>query len=94
MGNPLNDQNDAQHEQIANKYVTQVGALLEAYAVSNGIQSPDPSMSLSEYCKDMAWGGLMNTKAYRKYAPNKTRIEQHLLNEAKNNVNSTRKKGC
>jgi hypothetical protein len=53
-GNPLNDQNDAQHEQIANKYVNQVSALLEAYAITAGIQSPDPSLSLAEYCKDLA----------------------------------------
>ncbi|MFI5451111.1 hypothetical protein ACHMWN_03050 [Pedobacter sp. UC225_61] len=93
-GNPYYDQNDAQHQQIANKYVTQMSSLLEAYAISAGIQSPDPSMSLADYCKDLAWGGLKDTKAYRKYATDKSRIDNHLKSEAKNDSNSTKKKGC
>jgi len=93
-GNPFYDQNDAQHEQIAKKYVDQMSLLLEAYAISAGIQSPDPNISLFDYCKDLAWGGLSDTKAYRKYANNKTRIQNHLKSEAKRDVNSTKKKGC
>lgn len=93
-GNPYNDQNDAQHEQIANKYVAQMSALLEAFAISAGIQSPNSSISLADYCKDLAWGGLKETKAYRKYATDKIRIDKHLKSEANNDSNSTKKKGC
>jgi len=87
-------QNNAQHQQIAAKYVDQMASLLEIYANNRGITSPNQNLSLSQYCKDLAWGGLSDTKAYRKYAPNKTRIETTIKNEATNATNSTKKKGC
>ncbi|WP_316791488.1 hypothetical protein [Pedobacter frigoris] len=93
-GTPFDNQNNAQHQLIAAKYVDKLGVMLEYYAISRGITSPNPTLSLKEYCKDLAWGGLSETKAYRKYAPNKSRIQVTLLKEQNNAAGSTNKKGC
>nr|WP_162988728.1 hypothetical protein [Pedobacter schmidteae] len=93
-GDPADDQNDAQHEQIATKYVEGLARMLELYASTNGITSPDSSLTLAEYCKDLAWGGLSATKAYRLYAPSKSRIQANLLKEQTNSSSSTKKKSC
>lgn len=93
-GQQLNNQNNAQHEQIANKYVEQLAIMLQSYAVSSGIESPDKNITLLDYCKDLAWGGLIGTEAYKLYAPNKEQIETHLFSEQSHDANSTKKKGC
>ncbi len=51
-----------------------------------------PPLSLLEYCMDLSWGGLKGTKAYRKYALNKTRIEQNVIKEQTNALTGV--KGC
>jgi len=73
-GGEVKDTEKAQHELIAKKYVEQLAGMLAFYARINNITSPDASLTIDEYCKDLAWGGLMSTKAYRA-APNKSRIE-------------------
>jgi len=93
-GNPTNDQNLAQHQQMAIRYTNQIAALLEQYAVKNNITSPVPGLSLLDYCKDLAWGGLEGTKGYRLYAPDKSRIESNIIKENTNDPTSTQKKGC
>jgi len=93
-GSQVGDQNDAQHEQIANSYVNGIANALEIYASTHSITSPDPALTLSQYCKDLAWGGLSDTNAYSKYAPNKSRVQDNLKNEATNNSKSTKKKKC
>jgi hypothetical protein len=92
-GSEVYDQNSAQHELIAKKYVDQLAGMLAFYARLNNITSPDASLTIDEYCKDLAWGGLMDTKAYRS-APNKSRIESNVLKEAQHSQGSTTKKDC
>jgi hypothetical protein len=92
-GSAASDQNSAQHELIAKKYVDQLAGMLAFYAHLNNITSPNASLTIDEYCKDLAWGGLMGTKAYRS-APNKSRIESNVHKEAQHSQGSTTKKGC
>ncbi|WP_025143815.1 hypothetical protein [Pedobacter jeongneungensis] len=92
-GGEVKDKEQAQHELIAKKYVEQLAGMLAFYARINNITSPDASLTIDEYCKDLAWGGLMKTKAYRA-APNKSRIESNVLKEAQHSQGSTTKKDC
>lgn len=95
-GNALTDQNgESQHSQMANSYVDGIAKLLLIYAESNDIQSPDPSVSLSSYCHDLAWGALQYTPAY-KHMPfaDKSRIERNIIKENNHSTGSTTKKGC
>ena len=95
-GDPQADQNVAQHEQMAAKYVDDIAGMLVFWCNSQTptIVSPIPGVSLLDYCKDMAWGGLVGTKAYRKYATNKTRIQETMLNEQNRSSRSTYQKTC
>ena len=68
--------------------------LLSEFAQSKGLSSPDPDVSLFQYCKDLSWGALTETPAYRLYAPNKTRIENHINNEQNCSPSSTQAKSC
>lgn len=92
-GGIVDDKQKAQHELIAKKYVEQLAGMLAFYARLNNITSPDASLTIDEYCKDLAWGGLMDTKAYRS-APNKSRIESNVLKETQHSPGSTTKKDC
>jgi hypothetical protein len=89
--NPLQDgMENAQRATIANKYVNQMADILYKYELSRKIPAPANSgLSILDYCKDLSLGGLMSTKAYRKYAQNKARTEQTIANERANNSNST-----
>lgn len=83
----------AQHNLIASSYVNQLGYLLYAYAESKGINSPDPNMTLLDYCRDLAWGGLHESKAYG-FLKNKTRVEKNIMNEQNNANTSSKIKSC
>ncbi|MFN0257612.1 hypothetical protein [Pedobacter ureilyticus] len=93
-GAPFANQGVPQHIQMANTYVNSMAALLTSYATSRGIlTSPDSSISLSEYCKDIFWQDLQHSQAYIA-APNKNRSASNGEREYKNTYNSTKKKKC
>jgi predicted SprT family Zn-dependent metalloprotease len=93
-GVPNQNQASAQHTQMATTYVNSMASLLSRYAQSRGIiTSPDSSISLLEYCKDIFWKNLSYSQAYV-IAPNKTRAVTNADREYKNQSNSSRKKGC
>lgn len=93
-GHPYTAYEIAQHAQMAATYVDSMSSLLLNYAHERGIwQSPDSSISLFDYCKDIFWKNLSNTQPYIK-APNKARAESNGNRELNNTSNSTKKKGC
>lgn len=93
-GAPFSNQGVPQHIQMANTYVDSMAALLTSYAISRGIlTSPDSSISLSEYCKDIFWQNLQHSQSYIA-APNKNRSASNGEREYKNTYNSTKKKKC
>lgn len=95
-GTPIPDgtnQETAQHTQMAAAYVNSMASLLAKYATSRGIlKSPDSSITLLEYCKDLFWRNLADSQAYIQ-APNKTRAITNGDREFKNQ-SGTNKKGC
>lgn len=93
-GTPFSNQGVPQHIQMANTYVNSMASLLMSYATSRGIlTSPDSSISLLEYCKDIFWQNLQHSQAYIA-APNKSRSASNGEREYKNTYNSTKKKRC
>lgn len=93
-GTPFSNQGVPQHIQMANTYVNSMASLLMSYATSRGIlTSPDSSISLLEYCKDIFWQNLQHSQAYVA-APNKSRSASNGEREYKNAYNSTKKKRC
>lgn len=93
-GTIYDDQNQAQHEQIAATYVNDLAGILYQYALSIGVSSsPRASISLAQYCKDLAWAGLHGTRAY-KNAPDKSRIEGNINRKATSASNSSMIKYC
>ncbi len=95
QGVPKNDQNDAQHKQMAETYVNGLTVLLVKFANSRGITSPTADQSLESYCNDLAWGGLQGTPAYQLFMPGfKYRIDNNIQNENTNATGSTKVKGC
>ncbi|MCX2430539.1 MULTISPECIES: hypothetical protein [unclassified Pedobacter] len=91
---PITEQYDvAQHEQMASTYVNSMGSLLQAYAIERGIlSSPDSSIDLATYCKDIIWRNLSMSQSKIK-APNAARAKANGAREA-NNQSGTNKKGC
>lgn len=86
---------EAQHETIATKYIEGLSSVLYQYALVAGINSPDPSVSLQEYCNRLAWGGLLGTKAYNYMKfKDQTKVKEAIAGEADNTNKSTRKKNC
>ena len=63
-GSASNANVDDQHNQIAVKYVDGIAQMLYDYAVGQNIESPDNTLTLYQYCHDMAWAGLEHTDAY------------------------------
>ncbi|MDQ8004412.1 MAG: hypothetical protein REI64_06390 [Pedobacter sp.] len=93
-GTAFTNQGIPQHIQMANTYVDSMASLLTSYAISRGILvSPDSSISLNEYCKDIFWQNLQHSQAYFA-APNKSRSMNNGEREYKNTFNSTKKKKC
>ena len=79
---------------MAASYVNSMAALLQMYANSRGIFiSPDPGISLNEYSRDVFWRNLATSQSSIK-APNKIRSDRNGLKELKNELGSTKKKGC
>ncbi|GGE71331.1 hypothetical protein EV200_1165 [Pedobacter psychrotolerans] len=91
---PITEQYDvAQHEQMAATYVNSMGSLLQAYAIERGIlTSPDSSIDLATYYKDIMWRNLSMSQGKVK-APNAARAKANGAREA-NNQSGTNKKGC
>lgn len=83
-----------QHELMAYNYVNGISSVLYQYALVAGIDSPDPNLTIKEYCQDLAWGGLMGTSAYQLYGKNKDRVEREVINEQTNTSSATKKKSC
>jgi hypothetical protein len=93
-GSPQNDQNLAQHTQIAETYVQGLTDMLVAYANAHNITSPN-SQTIESYCNDLAWAGLFRTTAFiNKSQADKDRINNNCYSEQQHDSNSTRPKGC
>lgn len=68
--------------------------MVGSYANARGIfESPDSSISLNQYCKDILWNSLSSSQTSIK-APNKSRAEKNGDKEFKNKSGSSNKKGC
>ncbi|MDY0904437.1 hypothetical protein [Pedobacter sp. CFBP9032] len=82
-----------QHMQMAETYVNSMANLLVNVATSKGIgTSPDTSISLEEYCRDIFWGSLQQTSGLD--SPNAARSKSNSEREYKNQSGSTGKKEC
>ncbi|MDB5117368.1 MAG: hypothetical protein JWQ79_2860 [Mucilaginibacter sp.] len=89
------NQNAAQHEDMAQTYVDAMSEMLVTYADENGINCPNSSRTLSQYCSDLAWGGLQYTDAFTSLsASDQTRILNTISAEQHHSTGSTAKKGC
>jgi hypothetical protein len=67
--------------------------LLKDVAMFRGITtSPDPSITLEVYCRDIFWGSLQQTSGLT--PPNPTRATSNAAKEYKNQSGLTGKKGC
>jgi hypothetical protein len=94
-GIPLGNQNVSQHNQMVANYVSGIADMLETYANNNGITSPDPNRTLENYCRDLAWSGLMETSAYlAKSQSDRARIKATGLQEQDGTSTATTKKPC
>ncbi|MGN8058023.1 hypothetical protein ACTJKN_17210 [Pedobacter sp. 22163] len=82
-----------QHMQMAETYVNSMANILATVAASKGIgASPDTSISLGEYCRDIFWGSLQQTSGLD--APNAARSKANSEREYKNQTGSTGKNDC
>lgn len=82
-----------QHWQMGETYVNSMALILLGVANSKGITtSPDPSISLEVYCRDIFWGSLQQTSGLD--APNAARSKTNSEREYKNQSGSTGKNDC
>jgi len=82
----------AQHFQMASTYVESMAVILTNYAQANGIESPDDSVSLKDYCKDIFWSSLQQSSGLLPKDPE--RAKKTGSQEFNNETKSTKKKGC
>ncbi|MFN7275009.1 MAG: hypothetical protein ACK5VF_08010, partial [Bacteroidota bacterium] len=55
----VNGMNKTQHQDIVNRYKDMIASALLEFAKARGIENID-----IEYCKDLAWSGTMDSKAF------------------------------
>ena len=83
--NKVDTANDAQHEDMANKYVDAIATALEEYQANTAIPS---SLADKQVFLDMAWSGLQNTDVFDTKFPlgsaNRTRILGRIVNDVTN----------
>ncbi|MBB5635340.1 hypothetical protein HDE68_001225 [Pedobacter cryoconitis] len=82
----------AQHFQMASTYVESMAVILTNYAQANGIQSPDDSVPLKDYCEDIFWSSLQQSSGL--LPKNPERSKKTGSQEFNNETKSTKKKGC
>jgi hypothetical protein len=56
----VNNANATQHQDMVNRYINMIAEALNEFAKARGITGID-----LEYCKDLAWSGTMDSKAFK-----------------------------
>jgi hypothetical protein len=82
-----------QHMQMAETYVNSMAKILMDVSIAKGYgASPDTSISMEQYCRDIFWGSLQQTSGLE--APDAARSKTNAEREYKNQTGSTGKKDC
>jgi hypothetical protein len=85
------DLNELHHNEMVRDFVGEIGALLKEYGISKGYNISD------QYYKDLAWGGLHETKAFKALSQSEKNRVMDVINTEQSgtdrNGNTTTQKG-
>lgn len=82
-----------QHWQMAETYVNSMAKILMDISIAKGYgASPDTSIGMEEYCRDIFCGSLQQTSGLE--PPDAARSKANSEREYKNQAGSTGKKDC
>jgi hypothetical protein len=82
-----------QHMQMAETYVNSMAKILMDVSIAKGYgASPDTSISMEQYCRDIFWGSLQQTSGLE--PPDAARSKKNAEREYKNQAGSTGKNDC